>query len=71
MAQVMKGLILGSPGVVGSPALCILYGQGSPVTNPDPYIGGAALGSLYIDNDSNPTLWFKTAPGTWTQISIP
>jgi len=72
MAQVMKGLLLGSPGRAGSPGICILYGLGSPATNTDPFVSGAAAGSLYIDyTPAAPALWFKSSATAWTQISIP
>jgi len=75
MSQVMRGLILGSPGVAGSPAICILFGQGTPTVNQDPSLDNCALGSLYIDY-SAPALWFKTSVTTptstgWTQVTIP
>ena len=71
MAQVMKGLILGSPGPVGSPGIVDMYGAGSPANNPDPIIAGAQIGSTYRDY-TTPALWFKTAlPNTWQQITIP
>jgi hypothetical protein len=70
MAQVMKGLILGSPGPIGSPGLCLLYGSGAPAANPDPIVSGAAQGSLYIDYGT-PALWFKSSASAWTQVTIP
>jgi hypothetical protein len=71
MAQVMRGLILGSPGVAGSPAICDLFGSGSPLTSTDPIVAGAQIGSTYRDY-TTPALWFKTAlPNTWQQITIP
>ena len=68
MSQVMRGLILGSPGPVGSAGICVLFGQGSP--NGDPIVLNARQGSLFIDY-TTPALWFKTSPTVWTQISIP
>ncbi len=71
MSQVTKGIVLGSPGSIGSPAILDMYGTGSPLTNPDPNIVGAQIGSTYRDY-TTPALWFKTAlPNTWTQISVP
>jgi hypothetical protein len=75
MAQVMKGLVLGSPGPIGSPAIVILFGQGTPTVNPDPNLDNCQLGSLYLDY-LTPALWFKnsvtTASNTgWTQVTIP
>jgi hypothetical protein len=64
----MRGLVLGSPGPVGSAAIVILYGTGAP-DGQDPNIGGARIGSLYTDY-VNGNLWFKTLSG-WQQISIP
>jgi hypothetical protein len=69
MSQITKGLILGSPGPVGSAAIVILYGSGAP-DGQDPNIGGARQGSLFIDY-TTPALWFKTSPSAWTQVSIP
>lgn len=69
MSQVTKGLILGAPGPVGSPAILDMYGMGSPLTNPDPNISGAQVGSTYRDY-VNGNLWFKTLTG-WQQITIP
>ena len=67
MAQVMKGLIVGSPGPKGSSAICLLYGAGAPTVNTDPYIAGSQLGSLYVDY-ANGALYLKTGlPNTWTQ----
>jgi len=67
----MRGLILGSPGPAGSPAICLLFGAGAPTSSTDPYVSGAAVGSLYIQYDnSSPGLWFRGASG-WQQISIP
>ena len=66
MAQVTKGLVLGSPGPVGSPAIVILYGAGAPTSNSDPNIAGAQLGSLYLDY-ANGAMYLKTAlPNGWT-----
>jgi hypothetical protein len=71
MSQVMRGLILGSPGAVGSAGICVLYGLGAPANNTDPFVSGAAPGSLYVDyTPSAPGLWFRGA-SSWTQISIP
>jgi hypothetical protein len=70
MSQVMKGLLLGSPGVAGSPGICILYGQGAPASNPDPFVNGAAQGSLYIDY-STPALYFKSSPSAWVMLTVP
>lgn len=71
MSQVTKGLILGSPGPIGSPAILDMYGAGSPANNSDPNIVGAQIGSTYRDY-ATPALWFKTAmPNTWTQVTIP
>ena len=69
MAQVMRGLILGSPGPLGSAAIVILYGSGSPLTSTDPNVAGARIGSLYTDYVGG-NLWFKTTSG-WQQITIP
>jgi hypothetical protein len=76
-----NGLVLGNPGVVGSPSICILYGSGSPASQTiDPTmdnVASCALSSLYHDY-TTPGLWFKTAMpssgspnGTWAQITIP
>ncbi len=71
MSQVMKGLLLGNPGKVGAQSpICILYGNGAPASNPDPFVSGAAQGSLYVDY-TTPALWFKSAASSWTQVSIP
>jgi hypothetical protein len=71
MSQMMKGLILGSPGPVGSKGICILYGLGSPSASSDPFVSGAAPGSLFIDyTASAPALWFRGA-SSWVQITIP
>jgi len=71
MSQVMRGLILGSPGPIGSAAIVILYGSGSPANSTDPNVAGARQGSLFIDY-STPALWFKNAaPNTWQQVTIP
>jgi hypothetical protein len=71
VSQITKGLILGSPGPIGSPAICILYGSGPPSANPDPNVANCQIGSIYTDY-TGATLWFKTAePNTWTQITIP
>jgi hypothetical protein len=69
MAQVMRGLILGSPGVAGSPAICDLFGSGSPLTSTDPIVTNAGIGSTYRDYVGG-TFWFKTATA-WTQVTIP
>jgi len=68
MSQITKGLILGSPGPIGSAAIVILYGQGAP-GGQDPNISGARTGSLYSDY-VNGNLWFKTLTG-WQQVTIP
>jgi hypothetical protein len=69
MGQVMRGSILGSPGPVGSPAICDLFGSGSPLTSTDPNVSGAQVGSSYRDY-VNGALWFKTLNG-WQQVTIP
>lgn len=68
MPQIVKGLLLGSPGPVGSAGIYVLYGKGAPSNNTtDANIGGAQLGSLYIDYQGG-ALYLKTAlPNTWTQ----
>jgi hypothetical protein len=68
--QIVNGEILGSPGPVGSPPICHLYGSGSPANSTDPNVANCALSSLYHDY-TTPGLWFKSAVGTWTQITIP
>jgi hypothetical protein len=69
MSQVQKGLLLGAPGPVGSAAIGIFYGSGSPLTNTDPNLSGARTGSLYTDYVGG-NLWFKTTSG-WQQVTIP
>jgi hypothetical protein len=69
VSQITKGLILGSPGVIGSAAIVDLYGAGSPLTNPDPNIAGAQVGSTYRDYVGG-TFWFRTL-SSWQQVSIP
>ncbi len=69
MAQVMRGLILGSPGVAGSAAICDLFGSGSPLTSTDPIVANAQVGSTYRDYAGG-TFWFRTVNG-WQQVSIP
>jgi hypothetical protein len=75
------GHVLGAPGPVGSPSICILYGQGPPSAQVvDPTMDNVAncqLSSEYHDY-TTPGLWFKTGPssganpnGVWTQITIP
>jgi hypothetical protein len=69
MAQVMRGLLLGSPGPVGSAGICDLFGSGSPVTSADPIVAGAQVGSTYRDY-VNGAFWFKSLSG-WQQVTIP
>jgi hypothetical protein len=69
MSQVQKGMLLGSPGPIGSPAIAFLYGAGSPLSNPDPNVANCQTGSLYTDYKGG-TLWFRTTTG-WQQITIP
>lgn len=69
MSQVMRGAILGSPGPAGSPAICDLYGSGSPVSSTDPIIQNASVGSTFRDY-VNGQFFFKTLTG-WQQVTIP
>jgi hypothetical protein len=75
------GHVLGNPGPVGSPSICILYGQGAPsaqvVDVAMDNVQNAQLGSLYIDYQT-PALYFKTGVssganpnGAWTAITVP
>ena len=73
--MIVNGIVLGSPGAVGSAPIIILFGKGAPsgqtldAANPNPQ--NAQLGSLFIDYQT-PALYFKTGqPNTWTQITIP
>ena len=77
------GITLGEPAGPGQPALCHLYGNGSPAsqTNLDATamtVASCSIGSLYTDY-AGAHLWIKTAMpsgapggatanGSWTQI---
>ena len=66
--QVVNGLIIGCPGPVGSPPIYLLYDSADPANSTNPNVTQGQVGSLlvkYVDG----TLWQKTAPNTWTQIS--
>lgn len=69
MAQIVPGLILGSPGPVPSAPLGHYYGSGAPTSSTNNIIVSARVGSLYSDY-VNGNLWFKGLAG-WTQVSIP
>jgi len=73
----INGEILGSPGPVGSPAVCILYGAGSPasqtVDTTTANVQNCALASIYLDY-LNGAWYLKTGVanaanpnGQWTQ----
>jgi len=76
-----NGLVIGNPGVVGSPSICDLYGQGSPASQTaasiDPTqdnVQNCQVGSTYRDY-AGAHLYFKTAMpasgspnGTWVQV---
>jgi hypothetical protein len=77
-----NGLVLGNPGVVGSPSICILYGQGSPTSQSaasiDPTqdnVQSCQIGSLWIDYQGGHH-WNKTGMptsanpnGVWNEIA--
>jgi hypothetical protein len=69
MTQLIHGVLLGAPGIAGSPSIGHFYGSGSPANSTDAMIINAQLGSLYSDY-TTPGLWFKGANG-WQQITIP
>jgi hypothetical protein len=74
LSQITHGIILGSPGSIGSPAIAILFGSGSPTSqtvdasqcNPV----NCQIGSLYLDY-LNGAMYLKTAVATWTQVTVP
>jgi len=68
MSQTVRGLILGSPGLLGSKPICDLYGVGSPVVSTDPAVIGAGTGSTYRDYIGG-TLWFLGLLG-WKQVTV-
>lgn len=70
MPEVVNGQMIGAPGPAGSAPIMNLYGSGSPANSTDPNVQNCQLSSVYHDY-TTPALWFKTAAGTWTQISIP
>jgi hypothetical protein len=69
MSQIVRGLILGSPGPTPSAPLGDYYGAGSPLTSTDPIVLTAQIGSTYRDYVGG-TFWFQSLTG-WQQISIP
>jgi hypothetical protein len=69
MAQVVPGLILGSPGGVGSAPLGHYYGSGAPTSSTNNIIVSAQVGSLYSDY-VNGALYFKSVTG-WQAVTIP
>ena len=69
MAQVVPGLILGSPGGVGSAPLGHYYGSGAPTSSTNNIIVSAQVGSLYSDY-VNGALIFQKCDGM-AGVTIP
>ncbi len=49
MPQVVNGLILGCPGVAGSPPISVLYDAVDPANSVDPNVGACQTGSLLMN----------------------
>lgn len=65
MSQIVNGILLGSPGPVGSPGVYIFRNAGPPATSTDPAVAKAQLGSLYLDYVNG--FLYVLQSGGWTQ----
>jgi hypothetical protein len=66
MSQIVKGIVLGAPGPVGTaPLVYIFRDNGDPALSTDPAVAQASAASLYLRIDAG-VLYVKATNGSWT-----